>query len=458
MADALTREQKALFGGYSTESGDIRDSMQKAYRDLEVNIITRVDKVDISGSVIEISIEESISQPYLTGRLIFSDNSALTTVLPIIGQELVEIKFIRAGVKIEHMFSCTRVTNISKVLGEAAGVEMQLESTKLLTNAVSVFSKSYSGLASDIIQIIHTNFLKEPIDIQTPSSTAHNIVFPFGKPYPAIRKILSSTFGNDGTPYYLFENLVGDGPILKSLGDMLTEESDSELFQLRKRLNFNKDTTAGQGSRFNPENIGALFSYNVVQQADTMALLSGGALSQNTIRINPANKNYTENNFYYEDHASCYSPVDPYEKYEVNDTKLSAGLLKPSIGVEFHNPIAFESDGVTELNTQSDVLAKTKRRSFDNRISNMVRIKATTDSHPEKIKAGVCVDMLVLANAPPLQGEKLEDKLNSGRHLITSIYHTLRSGEYTMDLELSREGLSQPANTGKTAAASSGPR
>ena len=58
------------------------------------------------------------------------------------------------------MFSCTRVTNISKVLGEAAGVEMQLESTKLLTNAVSVFSKSYSGLASDIIQIIHTNFLK----------------------------------------------------------------------------------------------------------------------------------------------------------------------------------------------------------------------------------------------------------------------------------------------------------
>ena len=53
MADALTREQKALFGGYSTESGDIRDSMQKAYRDLEVNIITRVDKVDISGSVIE---------------------------------------------------------------------------------------------------------------------------------------------------------------------------------------------------------------------------------------------------------------------------------------------------------------------------------------------------------------------------------------------------------------------
>jgi len=455
---ALTREQKALFGGYSTESGDIRDAMQKSYRDLEVNIVTRLDRVNISDNVIELRIEESISQPYLTGKLIFADNSALTTTLPIVGQELVEIKFIRAGVEIEHIFSCTNVTNITKALGETAGVEMHLESTKLLTNAVSIFSKSYSGLASDIIQKIHTNFLKEPIDIKTQSSTAHNVVFPFGKPYPAIRKILSTTFGSDGTPYYLFENLVGDGPILKSLGDMLTEEDDLELFELRKRLSFNTDTEMGQGSRSSPKTIGALYSYNVLQQSNTMALLSGGALSSNTIRINPANKDYTENSFYYEDHAAGYSKLDPYQKYEINDTKLSSGILKPSIGVEFHNPIAFESEGVTELNTQSDVLAKTKRSSFDNRINNMIRITAEVDSHPEKMKAGVCVNMIMIANAPPIDGEKLEDKLNSGRHLITSMSHILRSGEYTMELELSREGLSQPAKTGKTAAARSGPQ
>ena len=165
-----------------------------------------------------------------------------------------------------------------------------------------------------------------------------------------------------------------------------------------------------------------------------------------------------ENNFYYEDHAAGYSPLDPYQKYEVNDTKLSAGILKPSLDVEFHNPIAFESEGVTELNTQSDVLAKTKKKSFARRINNMVIIRATTDSHPEKLKAGTCVNMRVLANAPPMDGEQLEDLLNSGRHLITSVDHILRGGEYTMELTLAREGLSQPAKIGKTAASSSGPR
>ena len=446
------------YEGYSTESGDMRDSTQKTYRDLEVNIITRTDRVDITALIIEIGFSEDINSPYLVGRLTFVDNSALATTLPIIGQESVEIKFIRAGVEVEKTFSCTNVVNITKMVGEVAGIEMELESTKILTNSVSVFSKSYSGLASDIIQKIHTNYLGEAVDIQSPSSSAHNIVFPFGRPYPAIRKILSSTFGSDGTPYYLFENLFGDGPILKSLGDMLIEETDEKLFELKKHLNYNKDTITGQGSRLSPDTIGALYGYSIEQNADTLALLTSGALANNTIRINPANKHYTENNFYYEDHAAGYSPLDPYQKYEVNDTKLSAGILKPSLDVEFHNPIAFESEGVTELNTQSDVLAKTKKKSFSRRISNMVIIRATTDSHPEKLKAGTCVNMRVLANAPPMDGEQLEDLLNSGRHLITSVDHILRGGEYTMELTLAREGLSQPAKTGKTAASSSGPR
>ena len=144
------------YEGYSTESGDMRDSTQKTYRDLEVNIITRTDRVDITALIIEIGFSEDINSPYLVGRLTFVDNSALATTLPIIGQESVEIKFIRAGVEVEKTFSCTNVVNITKMVGEVAGIEMELESTKILTNSVSVFSKSYSGLASDIIQKIHT--------------------------------------------------------------------------------------------------------------------------------------------------------------------------------------------------------------------------------------------------------------------------------------------------------------
>lgn len=455
---ALTREQKGLFGGYSTESGDIRDSMQKAYRDLEVHIITRTDRVDISGLVIAIELFEDLYTPFIVGTLTFADNSALTTRLPIIGQEEVYIKFIRAGVEVEKTFSCTQAGNISKKLGEAAGVEMRLMSTKTLTNSVSMFSKSYSGLASDIIQKIHTNFFDEPIDIQTPSASAHNIVFPFGKPYSAINSLLNTTFGDDGTPYYLFENLFDDGPVLKSLGKILTEETDEELFELKKHLNYSKDVDTGQGSRLSPETIGALYNYDIVSVSDTGTLLSRGALLNNVIRINTANKDYNENNFYYADHAATFSQLDPFKKYEINETRLESRLLKPSLSVEFHNPLAFETEGVTEMNTQLDTLAKTKRKSFDYRISAMTKISAVADSHPEKLKVGKCVNMKILANAPPLEGENLEDELNSGRHVITALGHYLRNGEYIVEMELAREGLSRPSSTGPQALKGTGPQ
>ena len=80
----LTREQKNLFGGYGTEQADIRDSGQKAYRNLEVHIVTRVARVDVSDLVISLSIFEAIDEMYLTGKLVIADNSALVTQLPII--------------------------------------------------------------------------------------------------------------------------------------------------------------------------------------------------------------------------------------------------------------------------------------------------------------------------------------------------------------------------------------
>lgn len=442
----LTREQKNLFGGYGTEQGDIRDSGQKAYRNLEVHIVTRVARVDVSDLVISLSIFEAIDEMYLTGKLVIADNSALVTQLPIIGQEEVEVKFIRAGVEIEHTFACTNVENVIKMLGETAGVELNLVSTKALTNQVSRFSKSYSGLASDIIQKIHTNFFEESIDIQSPSSSAHHIVVPFSRPYDTISEILSSTIGSDGTPYYLFENLVGEGPILKSLGDILQEETDEELFELKKILNYNKDST-GQGSRFNPGSIGGLIEYEVLQNGDTLELLEDGALINNAMRIDIANKSYTENSFYYANHAKTFSPLDQYQNYEVNDIKLEENILKASNTIEMHNPFSFETEGVTELNTQSDVLAKSKKESFNSRINNMVVIQALTDSHPEKIKVGKCVNMRVVANAPPLQGENLEDQLFSGRHIIARLGHHLRGGEYHMEIDLLREGLSRPSES-----------
>ena len=103
----------------------------------------------------------------LYGELKFADNSGLTTALPIIGQERVRIKFTRQNETVDKTFACTNVIAIEKLMGETAGVVLTLTSEKHLTNAVSLFSKSYTGLASDIINQVHLNYLKEEIETKT---------------------------------------------------------------------------------------------------------------------------------------------------------------------------------------------------------------------------------------------------------------------------------------------------
>lgn len=448
MANALTKEQRALFGGYSTETTDIRDAIQKTIRDLKVIIITRDIEIDVTPAVMSFIIFEDLDIPYLTGQLKILDNSALTSAMPLVGQETIEISFTRAGKSVNKEFSCTNISDVTKALNEAAGVTLNLLSKKCLTDSVSNFSKAYSGLASDIIKDIHFDFLKEEIDIQTTSGSAHNIVFPFTTPYGAIVSIIKKTFANDGTPYFLYENLFGETPILKSLGDMNSEVRLENLFKLKKSPNSNRDSL-GQGTRNSIDHVGELLHFSITKDFNTINLLNQGALLNNALRLDISNKNYTENPFYYATNAKLQEvdpSVDPYVNYEVDDNNLESNLLKPSVSIEMHNPLAFESEGVTELHTHADVLAKSKKRSYMSRLNNMIRISATVDSDPENIQVGKCVNLIIPLNAPALPGADMTNELFSGRYLITAVTHQIKSNEYIMIIKLARMDLSKVNN------------
>lgn len=424
---------------------NLRDSVPNRYRDLKVEIITRVERVDITNLILEISLFEAIDSPIIHGELKFADNSGLVTALPIIGQEEVSIKFTRQNQTVEKTFACTRVKGIEQMVNNTAGVVLTLTSKKHLKNSVSLFSKSYSGLGSDIIKQIHLNSFDEDIEIKSPSGSAHNVVFPFSKPYRAINSIVTKTFADDGTPYFLFDNLFGEKPILQSLQSMIEDVKESDLPVLTKTLSTNKDDD-GQGSRNMPDTLGRMYSYTIKKTSDTLRLLASGALINETIRLNISNQSYSENQFYYEDHAPSISTLDPYKLYEVEDNKLDSNLLKASLSVEIHDPIAFESEGVTQLGTQADTLSMTKLASRVTRMNNMVQVSAYTDSDPLNYRVGKCVNLVIAPNLPGLEGEVLKDELFSGVYIISRLRHYLKGENYTMSMELIRDGYSRPKN------------
>ena len=428
----------------SGQEDQFRDTLPKKYRDLKVDIITRADEIEITGLVFEISLYEAIDSPFIHGQLKFADNSGLVSALPIIGQEDVRIKFTRRGHTVDRTFACTGVTGIKKVSGDSAGVVLTLTSKKHLTNAVSTFSKSYSGLASDIIDKIHFNNFGEHIDIKSNSGSAHNIVFPFTKPYAAINTVMGKTFGEDGTPYFLFENLFGDKPILQSLKSMVDATPVTKLKELSQTKATNKDVN-GQSTRYVGDSLGVLYDYEIDKNSDSLNMLSGGALINNTIRLNISNNEYSENSFKHALHAKTIADLDPYKFYTVDGENLASSALKPSLSVEMYNPVAFESDGVTELSTQAGTLSLTMAQSHLSRMNDMISISAYTDSDPENYKVGLCVNLIVTPNRPALDGDGVAiDTLFSGTYLIARLRHYIKDDNYTMSMELIRDGLSIP--------------
>ena len=422
---------------------NLKDASPKKIRDLKVEIITAIAQVDVTSLVIELSLYEDIYDPFVKGDLTIADNSGIISGLPVLGQELVKIKFSRSGHEIEKTFACTRVRGIKKVVGETAGAVLSLTSQKHLTNAVSMFSKSYKGLSSDIIQKIHSDAFGEDIDIVSESGSAHSIVFPYIKPYAAINAILRKTTAADGTPYFLYENLFGEKPILKSLQAMCEEESDTVL---KKNINSNADTDMGFGQRDNPSTIGQLYEFEVLKNADTLKLLSSGALVGTTARINLANNEYVESPFLYKTDAKTIAPLDQFQEYQIDDQRLDSGLMSPSYRSEFYNPIAYESEGVTELNTNLDPAARTKAASRLNRMNNMFRLSLYTDSAPKKYMVGKCINLDLPINAPGVANGDMKDELFSGKYLITRLRHYIKGEEYTMSIEVIRDGISIPKN------------
>ena len=268
--------------------------------------------------------------------------------------------------------------------------------------------------------------------------------------------VMKKTFGDDGTPYFLFENLFGKKPILQSMESMLKEVTVDKLPILTKAMSTNKDDL-GQGSRRRPETMGRLLSYEISKNSDTLRLLSGGALINNTMRLNLSNGEFTENPFNYATHAATLADLDPHALMEIDEIKLDSNELKASNSIELYFPLAFESEGVTELGSQVDALSSTKAASRMERLNDMMRIEAYADSDPKNYQVGKCVNLIMAPNLPGLESdEKIKDELFSGQYIISRLRHYIKDDNYNMSMELVREGLSKPKSTGTNT--SGGPR
>lgn len=426
---------------------NVSDLIPKKIKGIQVIVETyNKSTIDITSSLTEISIYESIYTPFVYGELIVVDNSAMFSRFPFIGQERVLILWEREGKKLTKLFRVTDVFDVRQVNDQAGGYGLSITSEKQVRNAISLFSKSYKGNSSEIIEKIYKEFLQEDLDVRTTGYLSHNVVFPFIKPLQAINMVQRATPALDKTPMFVYDTLYGEKAVLTSMKEMFDQEP---VLKLEPKNTFNPDSKNGIASDNVDKFRNQVYGVTINRAYNTLDQLGSGAYACQTLAVDISGRSYNVTDFDFTKHAptvggndwiSTFFTFDDVLNSENPDNVIVNGIRSTSAPVQYRNVNAYTD--YPNLNTVDENLVAGMR-------SYMKRLKSTSVNvymnSVVDLEAGKTVELDYFRFSPKLKDEDLEDKVNSGKYLIAALRHYIKNGEYTMSLELVRDGMGENA-------------
>jgi len=400
---------------------------------------------DISGTILELSLYESIYFPYIHGDITVVDNSRMISEFPFVGQEKIRVQWERDEELTVREFFITKVSNISREVDGYGVYELTITSRVQMQNATSLFSKAYRGRGDEIISSIYADQLDTQINSVVRAKTSHSVVFPYMKPLQAADMIRKNVLAEDDTPMFVYDSLYGDEIRLESLGSMYAKDPVTEI-RPTKPANRSQDGFATDNSL---EERGTVYDTTISRAYNTYDQLNKGAYGSTVTIVDPSRRSYQKAEFDFKQSAPTIAgewitdqfTVGGVSVNEITDTK-NYYLLR--------NQYAFHSEP-PNLSTIDD-LDLSILNSYMHRHANSVvkvymdSIAYTLDSG-EPFGVGKTVDYVLPLFSPTLTPDDQDiDEVNSGKYIVASLRHYIKDGEYTMSVELIRDGVGEDAN------------
>ena len=187
------------------------------------------DSLDISSSVTDFDIFENLNKPYLTGSMIFVDNSAVVEGVDILGGETVTI--IIKSKKNDDMKEIIKKFYITKIVKSThvndsteVNVIHLTEDIGYISNLFNI-NKSFTGKRSSIIGKILKQHLSRSLTVNGTEINSTKVIVPNLNPIEAMIWLKNTTSTVDGYPFYLYSKLVGNDLEFSDLGTLLSETS-----------------------------------------------------------------------------------------------------------------------------------------------------------------------------------------------------------------------------------------
>jgi len=408
--------------------------------------VERTSMIDVSNLVEEITIRESVTSNFVTGMLLMNDSTNVLQNLPVIGGEIVKMRYNSIGDdnKIDLYMRVSKVSNVI-IEQQKATYIIHLISEYGYQNYFTRISKAFTGNAIEIASKIYTDHLNVPEidkDLFVPNidtvTGSMKFVCPQWNPAQAINWIASKGisvingrrqdanlmfFETLNTGFnFLSADMLFNPETNKPITDVLAEITDQRPDAMGKGLHLNVaniplKTNGNYGEAVHPtspkQNLQTIQDMTFDDRADIIRDLRSGLLGAESITHDIFSKEIIRSRHNYMEDYYDYTHAGQHPRYANEDLVRANGRL-------FITPRQSSNfDGARNLYSDSYFMS---RRMFTARLSDIQLSNLQVGGH-----AIYAPGRLVEVNVPNVgKGEydQRKDKYYSGYYFIKDIQHT----------------------------------
>jgi hypothetical protein len=394
--------------------------------------------LDVRSQFVSMNIYEDIFANGLSGFIVLVDSLNLIRYLQITGREKLRIRFATPGEDTDKDF-LTKEFTIYKVSSE---VKMQGDGKKLIRlefvsptvyqNAQLRISRAFSDMPySDMVKAI----MKDTLGVEVnacPTLGNRNIVVPNWNPMYAVSWLAKRSAAEvipEACDYVFYENLNGDYQFIPL---SLLKKRQSIVKYHHTPTSRNPET----GELFLKKEFYNILSFTIGGRGDKMREVVSGVYGNNAVALDIVGKQAETEVYTYFTHRDRIPTISKYPLVSKLSDTYSGNVAAYQKLFPKHS---FKYDTVEdndELHTIS-----TRRQSQMNQFrTNTLTIVVNGDS---RRRVGEIVSVDIPSTEDPKGKDDWYDPYLSGRYMITAILHELGDGNYTMKMELVKDGYDE---------------
>jgi hypothetical protein len=390
---------------------------------------------NVRNQIIQLRIYEDIFSPFITGSVVLKESFDLQSLLPLIGEEFIEIKVSTPTLDkpISGLFHIYKMNDKVNLGDRAIGYELSFISAESLVDSNKKVSKVFSGKISDIVRAFVVDKIdglesKKKFNVENTRNTI-KYVSPYWSPVQNLTFLSENSISENQSPSFLFyENR--DGFNFKSLESLYKAKS----FQQFIMDKYSRDSFPQGGNALNIlEDYKRVGEIDFIESYDYMDRLSGGMYNSKLISYDSTKKTYTVKNFDIKNKFSKQTHLNPYPLF--SDKAVGRSNAKQIIF-----PRAFET--FTSFGDTTNARVLQERISF----LKMAEAQKINISVPGRCDYTVGqVAELTLYKKQPMKksdrNEDLIDDVNSGNYLVSAINHQISVDGHTCFIELIKDSM-----------------